>query len=137
MLNLPTLAEFNAKPRACPKGKTRLQEHIEARPMVKVNEKDFKTAVWLRDKSKCRCCGRKVIKTMSRVPERGEVNHIHGRGKDLRFEVKAGILMCLQCHEKFTGRVGEKWILIATATFQMREHTYTDATFPVRFERVV
>ena len=104
--------------------------------MTVIDEKTFKSEVWARDKSHCRCCGRNVAKVLGRVPERGEVHHIHGRGKDLRFESRAALLLCLECHEKVTGRVNEKLIIVATKTFTMREHTYTDATYPVVFKRV-
>ncbi len=132
-----TLAEVEAsRPRAQPKGKTRLQEHVDARPLVKVDEKSFKAEVWARDKSKCRCCGRKVAKVMGRVPERGETHHIHGRTGDLRFESRAALLVCLGCHERLTGRVNDKLIIIPTVTFTLGDHEYTDARKPVIFRKV-
>lgn len=135
-LNVPSVAEVAAqRPRAQPKGKSRLQETIEARPITKVDEKAFKAEVWKRDKHRCRKCGRKLTKTLSRVPERGEVHHIHGRGKDLRFEVRAALLLCLEDHERVTGKVNEKWIIVPTKTFTMRTETYTDATYPVVFRK--
>ena len=131
--SLPTLTD---RPRlAQPKSKTRLQEHVEAKPLVKVDEKTFRAAVWLRDKSICRCCGRKVQKVLGRVPERGEVHHIHGRGKDLRFEPNAALLLCLTDHERVTGRVNDKLVIVASKTFRMGEHEYTDARYPVTFRR--
>lgn len=133
-----TLAEVEALRRGKPiaKGPTRLEKTIEARPLTKVDEKTFKDGVWTRDKHRCRCCGRKVLRgLLSRVPERGEVNHIHGRTGDLRFEVRAAILMCLLCHERFTGTVNtHKLRIIASQTFQIRQGTFTDATYPVTFE---
>lgn len=138
-LNLPTMAEVAAERagKPIPKGKTRLQETIEARPLTKVDDQKFRGSVWHRDRKRCRCCGRKVIKTIARVPERGEVNHLHGRTGDLRFEVKAACLMCLVCHERYTGRVGGyKLVVVASKTFTTRQGTFTDATFPIKFERV-
>lgn len=138
-LNLPTMAEVAAGRVGKPilKGKTRLEETIDQRPLTKVDEKAFRAAVWKRELHCCRCCGRKVIKTLARVPERGEVNHIHGRTGDLRFEVRAAILMCLKCHERFTGRVNERRLtIIASQTFTIRQGTFTDATFPVKFKAV-
>lgn len=137
--DLLTLAEVEAlragKPIA--KGPTRLEQVMEARPLTKVDEKQFRDEVWKRDKSHCRSCGRKVLKTLGRVPERGEVNHIHGRTGDLRFDVRAAILMCLVCHERFTGRVNRHRLqIIATKTFTIRQGTFTDATFPVVFKEV-
>lgn len=138
-LNLPTMAEVAAARVGKPilKGKTRLEATIEERPLTKIDEKEFRRQVWKRDLNRCRCCGRKVEKVMGRVPERGEVNHIHGRTGDLRFEVRAAILMCLKCHERFTGRVNEhRLTIIASKTFTIRQGTFTDATFPVKFKAV-
>ena len=134
----PTLAEVEADRmgKAIAKGKTRLQEVVEARPLVKVGAKEFRQEVWRRDKKRCRCCGRKVQQILGRVPERGEVHHIHGRGKDLRFEARAALLLCLGCHEKVTGKVNEKLVIVPSKTFTMRNHEYTDACAPVAFKRV-
>lgn len=135
---LPTLAEVEAMRRGRPisKGKTRLQETVEARPLVRVTEKDFRREVWTRDKHHCRCCGRKVQQILGRVPERGEVHHIHGRTGDLRFESKAALLLCLTCHERVTGRVNDKLIIVPSRTFEMRGQRYTDARYRVRFKEV-
>lgn len=134
---LPTLAEVEAlrKEQGFGKGKTRLLEIVEARPLTRVTEKDFRQQVWARDKHHCRCCGRKVQQILGRVPERGEVNHIHGRTGDLRFEVRAAILMCLVCHERFTGKVNQHRLqIIPSKTFTIRQGTFTDATYPVTFK---
>jgi hypothetical protein len=121
------------------KGKTRLQVKAEAKPLTTITEKAFKTTVWTRDRKRCRCCGRKVQKTMARVPERGEVHHLHGRGGELRFEAKAAVLVCLTCHEKLTGRVSEKWTATGTRFFEVRDksgvHDCIDARFPIHFLR--
>ena len=138
-LNLPTMAEVEASRAGKPieKGKTRLEVKMDAKPLTKIDEKQFKTSVWTRDRKRCRCCGRKVIKSIERIPERGEVNHIHGRTGDLRFEVRAAILMCLKDHERFTGKVNQHRLqIIASKTFTIRQGTFTDATFPVTFKEV-
>jgi 5-methylcytosine-specific restriction endonuclease McrA len=140
LTNVPmTMAEAAAARvgKTIEKGKTRLEIKVEATPVTKIDEKTFRTQVWNRDQKHCRCCGRKVIKTIDRVPNRGEVNHIHGRTGDLRFEVRAAILMCLQCHERFTGRVNKHRLqIIASKTFTIRQGTFTDATYPVTFKEV-
>lgn len=134
---LLTMAEVAAlragKP--IPKPQTRLEARIEKKPLKVIDEKEFRRQVWLRDKEHCRCCGRKVQKVLGRVPERGEVNHVHGRVGDLRFEVRAAILMCLKCHERFTGRVNAHRLqIIASKTFTIRQGTFCDATYPVTFK---
>ena len=134
---LPTRDEVEADRagKVITKGKTRLERAIEARPLTKVDEKAFKASVWHRDRKRCRCCGRKVQQVMGRVPERGEVHHIHGRGGDLRFEPITAILLCLRDHERVTGRVAEKWTIQPTKTVTIRGQVYTDARHPVTFVR--
>lgn len=118
------------------KGPTRLEKTIEDRPLVKIDGKTFKTAVWVRDKSHCRKCGRKVEKVLGRVPERGEVHHIHGRGGDLRFEPNHALLLCLLDHERVTGRLNEKWVIVPSQTLLVDGQQLTDARHPVEFKRV-
>lgn len=134
MDRLPLL---NGQPRrACQKGPTRLERKIEERKLTTISEKEFKSQIWKRDRSHCRCCGRKVIKSIELIPERGEVHHIHGRGKELRFEARAALLLCLSCHEKVTGKVNEKVRILSTKTFRMGDRDYIDAREPVVFEKV-
>jgi hypothetical protein len=132
---LPTAAEVDAMRRGKPisKGRTRLEDTVKARPLTKVTEKAFRTEVWTLDKHRCRCCGRKVQQIISRVPERGEVHHIHGRLGDLRFESKSALLLCLACHERVTGKVNDKLVIVATKLFDIRGVKYTDARAVVMF----
>lgn len=121
---------------------SRLQIAKAEKKLTLITEKDFKREVWDRDKGMCRKCGRKVIKTVSRIPERGEVHHCLGRTGDLRFESRCAILVCAECHEHLTGRVNEKWLMVAVPggkTFQVtRFHSeLIDASGPVGFERIV
>lgn len=135
--DLGTLDQAQRGYRDSAKGKTRLEIAMDARPLTRVDEKQFKAEVWKRDQSHCRCCGRKVQKMLGRVPERGEVNHIHGRTGDLRFDPRAAILLCLACHERFTGRVNQhRLTIIATKTFETRQGVFTDARFPVVFKEL-
>lgn len=135
---LPTLdqmaAERAGKP--LPKGTSRLQATAAERTLTTVDEKAFRKAVIARDGYFCRKCGRKVIQTLARVPERLEVHHVHGRRGDLRHEDRCALVVCATCHEQLTGKVNEKVIVIATQTVQIRERAYTDARFPVVFKRV-
>ncbi len=135
---LPTLAEVAAaragKP--IPKGTTRLQDVVKARPLTKVTDKDFKQDVWTRDKNRCRCCGRKVQKILGRVPERGEVHHVHGRTGDLRFESKTALLLCLTCHERVTGKVNDKLVIVPTKFVEIKGEKYTDARAKVTFREM-
>ena len=135
-LNLPNLNQQQG--RAVPKGRTRLEVKMDAKPLTKIDETQFKTAVWTRDRKRCRCCGRKVAKSIERIPERGEVHHCHGRTGDLRFEPRAAILTCLKCHERLTGKVNaHRLTATPSKTFTIRQGTFTDATYPVTFKEAV
>jgi hypothetical protein len=137
-LNLPTMADVAAarigKP--IPKGPSRLQETIADTPLVLVDLKAFRAEVFARDGFICRWCLRVVVACVKRQPNRREIHHVHGRGKELRFEARAALVLCAECHEKVTGRVNERWIILPTETFVMHEQEYTDARRPVNFQRV-
>jgi hypothetical protein len=92
---------------------------------------------WIRDHGCCRWCKRKVAKTLSLVPERGEVHHVSGRVvKEIRWDRRNGLLVCAACHERLTGKVAEKFVLIPTRTFTVEGVAYANADFAVRFKRV-
>ena len=62
--------------------------------------KAFRDAVWARDDSKCRLCGRKVTRTLTLCAEQGHVHHIRGRRvapEDVYNPAKA-LLVCGLCH---------------------------------------
>ena len=134
----PTMDEVAAdrvgKP--IPKGPSRLQQSTAAKKLRIVGEAAFKREVRERDKWRCRRCERTVKALMTRSPERAEVHHLHGRRGDLRFDARAALLLCLECHELVTGRVNERWIILPTQTFTTRHGEYTDARAKVNFERV-
>ena len=135
---LPTMAEV-AESRRGPitKGQSRLEVKTAARPLKVIDEKAFRLKVWERDKHRCVQCGRKVIRTIERIPERGEIHHVHGRVGDLLHEDKCALLLCLQDHERVTGKVNERWIVVPTKTWtNARGEELTDCRAPVRFERV-
>lgn len=135
---LPTVEEVAAARLGKPilKGTSRLQATIAARPLTKVDEKEFKRIVRLRDRHRCRMCGRKVRYVVERVPERGEVHHVHGKVGDLKFEDRCALLLCLEDHERCTGRVNEKYVIVPTKTIVLRGETCTDARAPVSFVRI-
>jgi hypothetical protein len=139
--HLPTLADRPSPDLT--KGKSRLQDTKAEQKRELIDEKRFKAEVWTRDKGCCRKCRRKVVKGIARVPERGEVHHLHGRGGELRFESRAAILLCLDCHEHVTGKVAEKWIVepaTKTGLFTVQTKngpvTCIDARKKLKFTRV-
>lgn len=135
--SLPRLDEVRRLGRPQPKGKSALTEATEEKRLTLIDERAFRQAVWQRDGGHCRCCGRKVIKSITKSKERAEVHHIHGRGKDLRFEPRAAILTCGFCHERLTGKVNDRLAIVATKTFKIRQDEFTDANFKVHFQKVV
>lgn len=124
------------------KGASRLEDKKAAKKLDLVNEKKFKAEVWARDQKRCRHCKRKVIKTIERIPERGEVHHVHGRDGVLAFDSRFALLLCLEHHEQVTGRVAEKWIIEpakkggGTLTLPGSPTLLTDARKKVIFRRV-
>ena len=103
---LPTVAQMDAERRGkpIPKGVTRITRKVEADKASEKNAAAFRRAVWARDKV-CRCCGRKVIKTLAFVPNRGEVHHLvrRSKAKALLTDRRNGILLCLEpCHRRVT-----------------------------------
>lgn len=145
-LDLMTPDQRNAKLRGqtidkVATGQSRLDVRKEEIKADANQEPKFKAAVWKRDKSLCRCCGRKVEKKLELAPDRGEVNHLHGRLGKLRYEVRAALLMCAECHEELTGTVGRpKLVCKPTRTFRLLTKSgwkrYTDARYPVIWRRV-
>jgi hypothetical protein len=99
-------------------------------------QRAFAAFVWDRDHSRCRWCGRRVIRSLDRVDTRGEVHHIHGRLGRLKFEPRAALLLCGTCHDKLTGRVNEKWKVMGTRYWTLDGATVIDATVPVDFVRI-
>ncbi len=85
-----------------PKPSTRLKQQVKKADAAAKACVAFRAAVWKRDGAKCRVCRRKVIRTISLVPERGEVHHLRGRNvtPEDRFNVKAALLLCATCHQK-------------------------------------
>jgi hypothetical protein len=126
------------------KAKSRLEEKTTAGTEAKTAEKAWKDGVWDLDKSRCRKCGRKVERGGKQRPARGEAHHVAGRAIPLiRWDVRNGILLCAVCHEQVTGRVNEKWIVVAAAVRGFYEvmvkggmQRFINGRRPVTFERV-
>lgn len=129
------LPDMDTSPRPCPKPSSRLQEGKAEKKLTLLDERKFKTEVWLRDGGCCRKCGRKVLKTIGRDVARGEVHHVHGRTGDLRFESRCALLLCLEDHERVTGRVAEKWHVVGTKFITVAGAKCIDARAKVTFVR--
>ena len=88
------IGEFHPQP----KGQTRLTDRVAKTRASARFDREFRAEVWQRDQGRCRKCGRTVKHTMARVPDRGEVNHCHGRIGKLRYEDRCALLLCLADH---------------------------------------
>lgn len=136
LAKLPTAEEVAAGRGPLWKGQTRLEAQTAEKKLTLVDEKAFRKTVIARDKHHCRCCLRKVVRTIAHVAERLEVHHIHGRRGDLRFEDRAALLLCLRCHQRVTGKVNDKLKIVPSKTFTTSQGEFTDARAPVTFEKV-
>lgn len=94
---------------------------------------DWKRAVRLRDKGRCRVCGIKTIKTLELNPKRGEAHHVASRkDKAVRYDVRNGLHCCCACHEKFT--LGKLFVhQIAKLLMTVGQTTYINASKKVTF----
>lgn len=138
--NLPTLDQQQAIRRAMPKGSepSRLQRKVAKQKDEAKDERRFVQAVWKRDAGKCRWCGRVVRKCLDLAPDRGEVHHVSGRVvKAIKYDRRNGLLLCAgPCHERLTGRINERFLLVPSRTFVVDGIAYANADHGVRFKRI-
>lgn len=137
--SLPTMAEVNAVRRAQPKGATpsRLQVKVAKGKDDGKLEKAWRAAIWKRDGGKCRWCHRKVQRVLDLIPERAECHHAVPReNRVTRFDPRAALLLCQMDHSRLTGKVNERFVLVASKTFTVDGVEYPDMTQPVRFKRI-
>lgn len=134
--NLPTLAEMNEKPRACPKGPTRLELKMAAEPDDKKAGETFRAKVRHRDEMECRHCHKDVVRTMNTQPNQAHVHHIYGRLGVFRYADEHALLLCRKCHERVTGAVNAKLFILQLAADMLKvgEKWLIDARKPVQFK---
>lgn len=119
------------------KGESRLQKTAKDDKDESKLERAWHKGIDKRDKGICRWCGRKTIKTLDRVPERREHHHVSGRVVvAIRWLVKNGLTLCCTCHERVTGRVNERFVIVPKKTFVVDGIAYADADKPVKFKKV-
>lgn len=134
--DLPTMAEVNAVRRAVSKYDlpTRLETKTAEDKQDTNDEHRWKRAVWKRDKSQCRHCECRVLKSLKLQPKRGEVHHIASRAdKSVRWDRRNGMLLCATCHEKVE-RYQLHIIGKATQTFIVDTRTYLNADKKLQFK---
>lgn len=136
----PTLVDKQRLRYASPKGAapSRLQVKAAKAKDESKDERAWKKAIWKRDAGKCRWCARKVLKCLDLTPERGECHHVVPRENRItRWDPRASLLLCASCHERITGKVNERFLLVASKTFAIEGVSYPDASKAVRFKRIV
>lgn len=137
--NLPSLIDRprGGWPDTQAKAKTRLETKVEKIKDDSKDEKKAKAAVWKLDGGCCRWCKRKVQRVMDLIPARAEFHHVSGRVViAIRWDVRNLILLCLECHERLTGTIGEKFVIVSRAVFAVDGVEYINARKTVRFKRV-
>lgn len=104
-----------------------------------VDEKKLEEAclkiVWKRDKHRCRVCDCHVIRSLARVPNRGEGHHLAGRADyAVKFDPRNRVLVCALCHEKLELL---KLFIIATAKqmFRVNGKSYINGDKPIQFKK--
>lgn len=138
-LNIPTLADMQARRCAKPKGAepSRLQVKVAKQADDAKDEKRCKAEVWKLDKSCCRWCRRKVERVLALVPERAEFHHVSGRiVKAIRWDIRNLLLLCASCHERITGKVAERFLIHSKHLFIVDGIKYINARKPLHYQRV-
>ena len=83
-----------------PKPRRKLVDRVADKRRTDMRGQAFRNAVWIRDDSRCRHCGRLVRRTLELLPERGEVHHRHGRNvrPEDKYNPDMAVLLCARCH---------------------------------------
>jgi len=118
--------------RSFPKPALRLQERTAQRREALRAWLECCRLVDARDNFRCRCCGRKTIKTLSVCANRLEHHHLHGRNvaPALRYRAQAVISVCLECHGKLTRH---ELLVKAAMFYRVEGRTYPNADGPLTF----
>lgn len=97
----------------------------------------WRKGVTKRDGMICRWCRREVVATLENIPTQAQTHHATPREhRPTRYDVRNGIRLCGTCHDRVTGTVGEKAIIVALKTFTLDGREYPDMSKAVQFKRV-
>jgi len=138
VLNLPTLAEVEAMRRGKPLPKGASRSEVKAKDDTDDERKleAWRTAVYSRDEYFCRCCRKKVHRDLEMVPDQAQAHHIVGRAtKIVRYDVRNGVTLCRKCHERVTGAVNDKLVILGTKVFMIGARKFIDATHRLIFKK--
>lgn len=89
------LPDMPTGPRACPKGVPNVVAREDKRKAKKLSHKEFRAAVWLRDKNKSRASGKKLGHSGTDPHRVGEVHHVIARSlaPEKIFDPSNGLLL--------------------------------------------
>lgn len=123
-----------------PKGRSRL-EVKDTHDKAEDSALDvWRNACGERDKQRCRCCGRKVEKSIAATPKQRQTHHLTRRAKfkALLTDVRNGLTLCKKCHERVTGRVNDKLFVTQKAgdMFVHEGISLLNGDNPVTFEEM-
>lgn len=127
MRDLPTTDEIAKETSGVriPKGHHRLDVKSAKDRQDRHAEREWKKAIWTRDEGRCRCCGKRVSKTLALIPLRGECHHVAGRSdRAVRWDVRNGILVCSRDHGRLTRY---ELRVVCPASFTVDGRTYVNA----------
>lgn len=135
-LKLPTLGEMpRGGWRSIADQPTRREEKDARRKNDEKQIDAWRKAVTKRDGLICRWCRRTVVETLTCCPEQAQTHHATPREHwPTRHDPRNGIRLCGTCHDRITGTVGEKAIIVASATFRLDGRAYPDMSKPVHFK---
>ena len=135
-LKLPTLGEMPRGGWQSTANQPTRREEKDARRKSDEKQLDaWRKAVTKRDGLHCRWCRRKVVETLTCCPEQAQTHHATPREHwPTRHDPRNGIRLCGTCHDRITGTVGEKAIIVASATFRLDGRAYPDMSKPVHIK---
>lgn len=121
-----------------PKGLSRSQVKAQDDQADVTAEEKWKRKVRKLDDNHCRWCKRRVKVTIELLPERAECHHVAGRFPvAIRWDVRNGILLCNTCHERVTGKVNEKHIIVCLTFYEIEdEGVFPNGRGAVEFKRI-
>jgi len=123
------------------KGPTRLETRIGDTRDEKGNERRWRKAVIALDGQTCQVCRRHVVQQLALAGNQLHVHHVAPRADQaVRWDVRNGMVTCLECHEKLTPHSSAPVHLVilqaARFLFTVGDKTYINAREPVTFEEV-
>lgn len=135
---VPTVAQQSIERAGKPleKGASRSEVKAKDDAADERNLEAWRTAVYSRDEYICRCCKKKVHRTLEMVPDQANAHHIVGRAvKITRYDVRNGATLCRKCHERVTGAVNDKLVILGTKVFVIGARKFIDATARLIFKK--